>query len=752
MSRDLRITILTCAAVAVAIGVRWLLGMEMGELAPFSPFYIAVVIGAWLGGSRPALLATALSLLAYALFFADHVYAAGLNDTIISLVMILSVCSSIAYFGGVLHREKHRAMDHADRLQLAEERSSRAQLAAKVGVWEIDMIRGTNHFSTEFREIHRIGHGPFDLEKWFAMLHPDDERAARERLEQVLKQRSPEWISRDRWLHPESGVRWTFSRARITYDQQGRPVRISGTTTDITDQQEAQSLLHRSEERSSRAQEVAQAGTWELDLVQQMAYPSREYCRLVDIPYRSAMPLEETFLFSHADDRAAVRQGFQDAVRSKQRSYQSETRHVLPDGRVKWRMSRGEVQYDDRGEAISVLGATIDVTDRKLAELALQRSEERFRLATEAFNGMIYDHDRITGVVQRSKGLKELIGPAPEQVPATEQFWTDRIHPDDVIGVKALMGSVIEERSPLYDLEYRVRHDQGHWVWVNDKGRLSYDDKGGAVRAVGSTTDITVRKKAEEELQLADRRKDDFMATLAHELRNPLSPLQHAIDLLEDVGQDQEMMAELRAMMARQMKHLVRLVDDLLDLSRINRGKIELRRRPIDLVNCLKAALEANRHTMDRLKHELRVSLPEKPCMVYGDGERLTQVVNNLLNNAAKFTPSQGVIELSLAVEDKVAVLSVKDNGNGLDKGATERIFEMFVQAGTSTQGGLGIGLNLVRRLVVMHGGSVNAHSDGPGKGSLFTVRLPVFIISGEGPRSGVDRSISDRIEIGPEA
>src|SRR5690606_27068902 len=138
--------------------------------------------------------------------------------------------------------------------------------------------------------------------------------------------------------------------------------------------------------------------------------------------------------------------------------------------------------------------------------------------------GMIYDHDRITGLVQRSKGLKELIGSAPEQVPATERFWTDRIHPDDVIGVKALMASVIEERSPLYDLEYRVRHDQGHWVWVNDKGRLSYDDKGEAVRAVGSTTDITVRKKAEEELQLADRRKDDFMATLAHELRNPLSP------------------------------------------------------------------------------------------------------------------------------------------------------------------------------------------------------------------------------------
>src|SRR5690606_40473762 len=139
-------------------------------------------------------------------------------------------------------------------------------------------------------------------------------------------------------------------------------------------------------------------------------------------------------------------------------------------------------------------------------------------------------------------------------------------------------------------------------------------------------------------------------------------------------------------------------------LSRINGVKIELRRRPTDLVNCLKAALEASRHTMDRLKRELRVSLPEIPCMVYGDGERLTQVVNNLLNNAAKFTPSQGVIELSLAVEDKEAVLSVKDNGNGLDKGATERIFEMFVQAGTSTQGGLGIGLNLVRRLVVMHG------------------------------------------------
>src|SRR5690606_4009937 len=240
-------------------------------------------------------------------------------------------------------------------------------------------------------------------------------------------------------------------------------------------------------------------------------------------------------LFSHPDDRDAVRKGFQDAIRNKYRSYQSESRHVLPDGQVKWRMSRGEVQYDDEGVAISVLGATIDVTDRKLAELALRRSEERFRLATEAFNGMIFDHDRINGTVQRSKGLKDLIGYSADEAPASEQWWTERIHPDDVMSVTALMRTVIDERGPLYDLEYRVRHRQGHWVWVNDKGRLSYDDDGVSVRAVGSTTDITVRKKAEEELQMADRRKDDFMATLAHELRNPLSPLQHAIDLLDDV-------------------------------------------------------------------------------------------------------------------------------------------------------------------------------------------------------------------------
>jgi PAS domain S-box-containing protein len=354
------------------------------------------------------------------------------------------------------------------------------------------------------------------------------------------------------------------------------------------------------------------------------------------------------------------------------------------------------------------------------------RSEERFRLATEAINGMIYDQDTRSGEVQRSDGLFELIGVHAVDAGRDEHWWVSRIHSADKEVVGPMIDRVREEKRELFDLEYRVLHELGHWVWVNDKGRLVHDEQGQLVRIVGCTTDISMRKKAEMELQRSDKRKDEFIATLAHELRNPLSPLQHAVDLLEDIADDRQMLCDMRNMMQRQMRHLVRLVDDLLDVGRISQGKIDLRRERIDLRDCVYTAMEANRHMLERMDHALASSLPDHPVWVYGDMERLTQVVSNLLNNAIKFTPSQGAIRVEVKVNDHHACLVVNDNGMGIDPDSVDRIFDMFVQHHNGSHGGLGIGLNLVRRLIVMHGGRVTARSQGPGKGASFIVELPV--------------------------
>jgi PAS domain S-box-containing protein len=243
------------------------------------------------------------------------------------------------------------------------------------------------------------------------------------------------------------------------------------------------------------------------------------------------------------------------------------------------------------------------------------------------------------------------------------------------------------------------------------------------------TRDITERWLAEMALRVADRRKDEFLATLAHELRNPLAPLANALSVLElDQGAD-EAVAELRIMMQRQVAQLTRLVDDLLDVSRITRGKVKLRKEWVDLQDVIRNAVEASRPMIDAGRHQLAIELPAAPLMVHVDAARMAQVFSNLLNNSAKYTDPGGQIHLKVAAREREVFISVRDNGVGICCEALAHVFDMFSQVDRSVdraQGGLGIGLTLVRRLVELHGGSVNAASEGLGKGSEFMVCLPL--------------------------
>ena len=227
----------------------------------------------------------------------------------------------------------------------------------------------------------------------------------------------------------------------------------------------------------------------------------------------------------------------------------------------------------------------------------------------------------------------------------------------------------------------------------------------------------------------ADQRKDEFLATLAHELRNPLAPIRNAVQIMRLSGASAPAAQHLSEMMERQVGHMVRLVDDLLEVSRITRGKIELRKERVALDAVIQAALETSRPLMESQRHALEIRLPPEPVYLQADATRLAQVFGNLLNNAAKYTDAGGHIALSAERHGGEVVVSVSDSGTGISPAALPRVFDMFVQGENSrdrTQGGLGIGLTLVRSLVEMHGGSVSARSEGEGKGSEFTVRLPL--------------------------
>jgi len=296
------------------------------------------------------------------------------------------------------------------------------------------------------------------------------------------------------------------------------------------------------------------------------------------------------------------------------------------------------------------------------------------------------------------------------------------------------MARCLRENKGYNGEEIVIERQDGTRVTVLAHANPFHDDDGTLLGAVNVLHDVTERKKAEDALRESDRRKTEFLAMLAHELRNPLAPLRNGLQILRLTCHDGPLAEKARAMMDRQLAHVVRLIDDLLDLSRIGNGKIELRRGRIELAAAVQDAVETVRPLIEERDHELALALPPRPVHVDGDRTRLTQVFANLLNNAAKYTEPGGHVWLGVEQQGSDVVVRVRDDGVGIPQDKLQSIFDMFAQLDVSLDhsgGGLGIGLSLVRGLVEMHGGRVEAHSGGPGRGSEFVVRLPVLLSSG---------------------
>jgi signal transduction histidine kinase len=307
--------------------------------------------------------------------------------------------------------------------------------------------------------------------------------------------------------------------------------------------------------------------------------------------------------------------------------------------------------------------------------------------------------------------------------------WFDAVHPDDRERARLAWVESLRSRWP-YEVRVRIWHAASKSYRHIVARAVPLTDENGEVREwVGACTDIHEEAERAQTLLEADRRKDEFLATLAHELRNPLAPILNGLYILRLRGNTEGALANVYQMLDRQVKQLVRLVDDLLEVSRITRGKLELRRERVQLEAVLASALETSRPLVEARQHELALSLPAQPLALYADPTRLAQVVANLLNNAAKYTEPGGRIELRARCEPGCALIEVRDTGVGIPREMLGRIFELFTQLDQSlerTQGGLGIGLTLVKHLVEMHGGSVEAWSEGPGRGSEFRVRVPL--------------------------
>jgi len=507
--------------------------------------------------------------------------------------------------------------------------------------------------------------------------------------------------------------------------------------TDITETKAVERALRRSERLLQQSQAAAQVGSWEVTFDEQLTevpgsyYWSSETYRIFGVDPSTPASLALFYSRVHPDERPAMQaQRSPHLVRGE--TFQSEYRIVRPDGSVRLLHSWLNFEPAADGKTIRAFGTCQDITERNLAEMEIKRAREQLQLVADTTPALIARYDRDRRLVWANKSYAARFGKTPDELVGArlvDLVGEAAFRVVDTLSERVLAGETVQT-------ELEIPYAGGH-RWVHAAVAPTLDAGGVADGSVVVLTDVTEgrrlaqeRERALNELREVDRRKDEFLAMLSHELRNPLAPILSAVQVLDhlDPG-DQGTAAEYRDIIARQAKHMKRLLDDLLDVSRVSQGKVQLQKQRLDLNGLLVQAVEISRPMMIEKRHELSIVLSPQPIELEADPTRLLQVFDNLMNNAAKYTDAGGHIAIVSAVESGEAVVTVRDDGIGMRADLLARAFDLFVQGTPSldrTQGGLGIGLTLVQTLIRMHGGSVRAFSEGPGGGSQLVVRLPL--------------------------
>jgi PAS domain S-box-containing protein len=467
---------------------------------------------------------------------------------------------------------------------------------------------------------------------------------------------------------------------------------------------------------------------WQLDLLTNQASYSPNAERILGHP--PAPILQANLEYVHPDDRLKPAQAVEQAIQTGIDQFTYEVRSIAQPNQWRWFEVSGTILRDQQGQPARIVGQAQNITDRKRADQGLRQSEEQLALAIDIGGIGHWALNLATRELTTSLHCRRNFGRS-EAIPFSYEELLTSIHPADRERQQRAVQEAINQKAG-FQVEYRLITPQGAIRWVHIQGRYQTGDP---PWLVGVSMNTTERKQAEEALREADRRKDEFLAMLAHELRNPLATLRSGLDMLKLTITQDELSAATVAMMNRQSNHLVRLVDELLEVSRINQGKIELQKEPLDLVELVQQAVQSLQGLFHQQGRNLQVELPQVPIYLQGDATRLSQVVTNLLTNGVRYTGEGGQLWLKLEQASHEARLQVGDNGIGLSVDQLEAVFELFVQVDNSparSKGGLGLGLTLVKRLVEMHGGRVEAQSQGLGQGSTFTIHLPTLTEAAE--------------------
>lgn len=717
--------------LAAAVLLRWVLDPIMGDSLPLVTLFGAVAASVWLGGYRLAILVSVLGYLACHYLFIQPRHSFGLLDasTLVGLVAYLFTCALIVTFGEVARVSHNRVIQSRETFRV----TLRSIGDAVITTDNHGNITYTNEVAeslTGWSHSEALGK---PLEQVFKIVNEVTRKSVENPADRALREGIVVGLANHTVLINKEGNECPIDdSAAPIRDELGR---VSGCVLIFRDvkqqrlsENEKARQLHMARVLASIVQYSNDAiVSKSLDGIVQSWNAAAEKL----FGYKSEEVIGKHISLVIPPDRLAEEEQIIASLKADVPVEHFETVRRRKDGsRIDVSLTISPLK-DDKGNVIGASKIVRDVSERKRAESERQKFVTMIESSTD-FIGMC-DLQGVPFFINRA-GL-ELVGlesiEEARRVAVADFFFPE----DQDLITNQFFPSVLKKGHG--EIEVRFRHfktGEGRWMAYKVLTLTDADDQ-----AVGYATvsqDITERKRLENDLRnLAadlsetDRRKNEFLATLAHELRNPLAPMSNMLEVLKRSEGDVEVLKNAHGTIERQLHQLMRLVDDLLDMNRITHDRLELRRNQVELSGVIREAIEVAQPLLDAANQELSVDLPNQPLYLTADGARLAQVFGNLLNNSSKYTPANGKIAIKASRDGGEVVISVKDNGAGIPSNKLESIFEMFDQVNrtsTETQGGLGIGLTLVKRLVNMHGGSVVARSGGEGQGSEFMVRLPI--------------------------
>lgn len=612
---------------------------------------------------------------------------------------------------------------HRERMHQNERRLIDAQRVAHIGSWEWDPTDQSVTWSDETFRIFGLAPGEIEpsFERYVEYVHPDDRALVTSTIQRSLETGEP-FLYDQRIVRADGVERITISTGAVTRDASGRPILMSGTSQDVTEQRAMENARRRSDERFRGFVEATNEWIWTSDLAGVATYSNPAVLRVLGYAPEDLIgrPWENVL---HPDDLAGLMSGVQAvaAAGAGWTGWVHRWRHI--DGSYRFLESNAVPMFGEEGEVVGYAGASRDVTDRRAAEDALRLSDERFHLAARATHDILWDWDVSSDAMWTNEGFRTFVGHDDARPRGRWEAW---LHPDDAEAVSASLRDFLASRDETWQAEYRFRRADGSWAWILERALALRHDDGTVRRMLGSMMDITDRKEAE-------RMKSDFVALVSHQLRTPLSGMNWMLELAADVdGMPSDAARYIQA--ARDSAHrLVLLVNDLLDIARLESGRAIADPEPVPLAELTRSVMaELGDPGAGRREHVFIVDGDVAPA--WADAQMMRQVVTNLLSNAIKYTRPGGHIAVSLRQVNGSVHWSVQDDGIGIPPEAQGRLFEKFYRAENAADvdaEGTGLGLHLVRLIVEDAGGRVWCQSQ-EGQGSVFAFTVPAAPLNGK--------------------